>query len=181
MKKATVTHIIKGTKTLMGDQQAKIVGTKGYGGIIENGESWQQNAVREVGEETGKDKNRRLNPEQEGGITIYADKLKPVAVIDFYNGNEEEVPFGDPSIRVLFCTTTDFEGTAIATHEMHNPDWYEFVHRKLPEHKLPKGDEVFIYRVLNQIPTKGWVRRTKDWSRVIGYQIEICNPLELVL
>ncbi len=177
MKKATVTHIIKNNTTLMADQQAKVVGTKGYGGIIENGETWQENAVREVGEETGGSKEKRINPDEEGGITIYADKLEPVAVIDFYNG--EDVPFGEPSIRVLFCRTFDFNRKAIDTVEMLNPYWYDNDH--LPFEKMIKGDDLIVPSVLAGIPIKGWVRRTKDWMTVIEYEIKPCSVEDLVI
>ncbi len=180
MKLATLTHLInqEDNTTLMADQQLKVVGTKGYGGKTD-GKPWKDSAVDEIGQETGKVRELRINPDQEGGITVNPEDLEAVALIDFYNGDESEVPFGDPSFRVLCCRCFKYEGGAIDTKEMRNPRWYPI--DNLPKEKMIDGDMYFVPQILAGTPIKGYIRRKSDWSAIIDYKIEPCDPSELVL
>jgi hypothetical protein len=180
--KATVVHVInKNNETLMGDHKKS--GTlRGYGGMMEYGETWQECTCREMDDESGKKKENRINPEEEGGITIYPDKLIPVALIDYYNGDETEVPFGTPSIQVLFCITREFSGKAIQTLEMDNPYWYPFGRgHMLPFGKMAAGDNLLLDKVLADMKIKGHVRRNKEKTKVLKWKLDLCDVSDLVM
>jgi hypothetical protein len=182
MNLATCVHFINKNlnSVLMADQQFKIVATKGYGGVFKDGEDGLKCAAREIPEETGKDKSKRLNPDEESeGIIFDTKDLIPVAVIDFYNGTEEEVPFGDPSYRVIFYNCYVFSGYAIDTLEMRNP-WFYLIN-DLPFHKMVPGDELFIQDILEGKMRTGWIRRTNNLLTVIDPHIEACELKDLVI
>ncbi|MEO5645856.1 MAG: NUDIX domain-containing protein [Candidatus Paceibacterota bacterium] len=168
MKKATLVHFInkETNEVLLADQQFKIVGLKGFGGKIEEGESALASTTREVTEETG-------------GITFDEKDLIPVGLIDFYNGPEEDKVFGDPSFRVLFYNCYLFKGEAVSTAEMQDPQFYEI--DNLPIERLIPGDDLFIHEILKGNPTKGWIRRTADFAMVINAEIYPCTLAELVI
>lgn len=180
MKRATCVYFIDRAtkKVLMADQQFKIVGTKGYGGKIEEGQTPQESTKDEVDQESGKIKEFRINPEEEGGIEFNTADLEPVGVIDFYNGPEDQVPFGDPSFRVLFYVCEKFSGKAIDTVEMQNPQMYDLDH--LPNTLVP-GDELFIDDFLNKRYKKGFVRRSADWKEILEYKLDDCSIEDLVI
>jgi hypothetical protein len=180
--KATVVHVIDRDTTLMGDHKKS--GTiRGYGGMLEYGETWQECTRREIIDETGGKKENRLDPKEEGGIIIYPDKLMPIMLVDYYNGDETEVPFGTPSIQVLFCITKEFSGKAIDTLEMRNPYWYPFGRgQKLPYNKMAAGDDLVLRVVLiTRIPTKGYIRRNKEKTKVLDHKLDPCDPSDLVM
>ncbi len=168
MKKATAVHFIHKEKNevLLADQQFKIIGLKGFGGKIEEGESALVSTIREVVEETG-------------GISVYEEDLIPVALIDFYNGPEELIPFGHPSFRVLFYNCYIFEGEAISTDEMKDPKYYDI--DNLPIDRLVPGDDLFIHQILKGNTIKGWIRRTADFKTIINYEMYPCTLAELVI
>lgn len=180
MELATCVHFINSLHSvLLADQQTKIVGTKGYGGKLKDKEDPRKGSLREVKQETGYYKKYRINYFEDGGITFELKDLMPVAVIDFYNGTEEEVPFGTPSFRVLFYNCYIFKGRAVSTKEMRDPWFYPI--DNLPTTELPLGDEHFLHDILNCVLTKGWMRRTKDFKTVLGYQFEPANVEDLVI
>jgi hypothetical protein len=43
------------------------------------------------------------------------------------------------------------------------------------------GDDLFIPRMLKGEIIKGWVRRTKDFARVIDFEIIPCSEKDLVI
>jgi len=94
--------------------------------------------------------------------------LQFVGTIDFYNGDESEVPFGIPSWRVHFFLCTTFEGTPINTIEMQNHNWYEI--DNLPA-TLVAGDDIFISKMLKGQMVNAWIRRSSDFSKVLDYKI----------
>ncbi len=168
MKKATCVHFInKATNSvLLAHQQRKIIGLKGYGGKLEDGESAIDSTVREI-------------PVETGGIVFDPKDLVPVGIIDFYNGTEEEVPFGSPSFRVLFYNCYTFTGTAVSTDEMKDPWFYLF--DSIPVEELVRGDEEFLFKLLAEDLTKGWMRRTSDLKTVIDAHFEPAFIEDLVL
>ncbi len=181
MKRATATHFInKSLNTvLLAYQREKVIGLKGFGGKIKPGQTPWQNAVIEVSEETGGVKEKRINPEEEGGIVFDPQDLVPVALIDFYNGTDEEVPFGKPSFRVLFYNCYKFSGRAIDTEEMYDA-WYYPIDG-IPKEKLPIGDEEFLQPILEGNLTRGWMRRTADFKTVLGSHFEPAVIEDLVI
>ncbi len=181
MKKATCVHFIDraANTVLFAEQQFKIIGLKGYGGKIEDGESAGDCTVREVMDESGGNKKFRTNPDEEGGIVFDPKDLIPVGCIDFYNGSEEEVPFGDPSFRVLFYNCYVFSGKAIDTVEMRNPQFYPI--NNLPFEKMVKGDEEFIKPLLEGVCTTGMIRRSSDWKTILQKELDECSVEDLVL
>ncbi len=168
MKRATAVHFINKSlnSVLLAYQQRKIVGLKGYGGKIEEGESAIESVVREI-------------PEETGGIIFDPKDLVPVGLIDFYNGSEAEVPFGDPSFRVLFYNCYVFSGFAISTSEMKDPWFYLF--EGIPIEDLVKGDELFLFKLLRADFTKGYIRRTSDFKTVIDFHFEPATIEDLVI
>lgn len=162
----------------MADQQFKIVGTKGYGGKIEDGQTPQESTKEEVCQESGKIKEFRINPDEEGGIEFDIKDLEPVGVIDFYNGPEDQVPFGDPSFRVLFYVCEKFSGKAIDTVEMRNPQMYDI--DNLPSTLVP-GDTLFIHDFLAKRYKKGYVRRSVDWKEILEHDLTDCSIGDLVI
>jgi hypothetical protein len=165
MKIATCLYLIKDGYVQMGYQDSFIVGFKGYGGKVEN-QTIRQNAVQELWEETGGVPELRVHREQEGGILIREEWLEPAGLIDFYNGTEEEVPFGDPSFRVYFFLCRQSMGKAIDTIEMKDHQLFNIDY--LPIDKMVKGDGEFIPPMLKGICLKGLVRRDKDWNTIVS-------------
>ncbi len=176
----TCTYFITGKRVLMADQQKKIIGTKGYGGRMLLGESWQGCCGREIREESGGDPNRRVDQSQQGGLVFLEKDLTPFALIDFYNGTETDIPFGKPSCRVLFSKCTTYSGRAIDTYEMRNPKFY-WIHR-LPYKKMISGDKYFItlQTLLGDECMEGWIRHTSDFKTVLGKEVKNCSREQLV-
>lgn len=170
MKTATCIYFIKDNAVLMAEQQYKIIGLKGYGGGPEDGETLLECALREIREETGCVKNKRLNPDEEGGISVLSKDLITMGVIDFYNGTAEEVPFGDPSFRVIFYRCDKFSGHAISTLEMMNPDFYDI--HNLPFSEMIPGDDLFLTDMFNGFIVTGYIRRTKDFKNILDKKLE---------
>jgi len=180
MKLATCVHFIDPVtqSVLLAYQQAKIIGRKGYGGTMKENEGSLACTAREVSEETGGIKEFRINPDQEGGIIFDIADLVPVALIDFYNGPEDEVEFGDPTFRVLFYNCYKFSGHAIDTVEMRDPWFYPI--NNLPIDLVP-GDLVFLPDILQGKMLTGWIRRTKDFKTILDSQIEACQLSDLII
>jgi hypothetical protein len=166
MKIATCVYLLHNNDNYvqMAQQQRKILGFKGYGGVVEEDQTIRGNAVQELWEETGGKKELRINPDQEGGIFTREELLIPAACIDFYNG--EDVLEGYPSFRVYFFLCRRFAGKAIDTVEMKHHQLFHV--RNLPIDRLVKGDELFIPRLLSGICLTGSVRRSADWSTIIA-------------
>jgi ADP-ribose pyrophosphatase YjhB (NUDIX family) len=173
-KEATCVYLVRKTENkwevMMADQQAKIVGTKGYGGKIKPGQSATQNVVEETREETGGVPELRLNKNEEGGIEILLDGLSHMGTIDFYNGTEAEVPFRQPSFTVHFFTCSTFSGKPVDTIEMQNHQWYPI--DNLPFDKMIIGDELILKPIFEGRTITGWMRRTADLSTIIDYEID---------
>lgn len=176
MKEATCVYLFRKVEgkgeVLLADQQRGIVRNKkkGYGGKIEQGQSKTENVIEETWGETGGIKELRISKNEEGGIKITTHGLHYVGMVDFYNGTEAEVPFGDPSFRVHFFTCSNFSGTPIDTIEMQNHQWYPV--NNPPWDKMVIGDDIFLKPIFNGQTSVGWMRRTSDLSKVIDYQID---------
>lgn len=174
MKEATCVYLVRRgdgkSEVLMADQQAIIIGTKGYGRKIKSGQSSTQNVVDETWEETGGVPELRVNKGEEGGIKILLDGLRHMGIMDFYNGPESEVPFGEPSFTVHFFTCSTFTGKPVDTIEMKNHQWYKI--DDLPFSKMIIGDELILKPIFQGHTIVGWMRRTLDLSTIIDYEID---------
>lgn len=184
MKEATLVHVVKGDYTLKAWQLNKIIGPKAYGGIVELGQTVKENALEEVKQETGHYKEFRLNKNESGGIIIKPEDLRLGGRIDFYNGTEEEVPFGSPSIRVYCFVVTKFSGVPINTIEMIHHRWVNFRDPYVPG---IMGDELFIKDLLTGWRPFGWIRRmvkrypngTLKFEKIISHEIDLDTDFDI--
>ncbi len=176
MKEATCTYLLKDGYVQMAQQVSIIVGLKGYGGKMK-GQTPRQNAVEELWEETGGIPELRIHPEIFGGIYLREEWLRPVALIDFYNGTEIEVPFGDPSFRVYFFICEQWLGRAVDTIEMHSHQLFNL--NCLPIKKMVPGDDLFIPPILTGACMTGFVRRVSDFSKILDLDLKVCTPESL--
>ncbi len=171
MKIATCTYLIKDGYVQMGYQNSVIIGLKGYGGKVENGQTIRQNAVEEIWEETGGVPEFRVNKEEDGGIHIRPEWLEPAGLIDFYNDCEEGTQLRDPSFRVYFFLCHKSMGKAVDTIEMRDHQLFNINYP--PIDQMVKGDREFIPQMLQGTCLTGWVRRDKDWN-TIGSFLKKC-------
>lgn len=172
MKEATCTYLLKDGYVQMAQQISTIVGLKGYGGKIKQ-QTPRQNAVEEIWEETGGVPELRTHLETFGGIYIREEWLHPVGLVDFYNGTESEAPFGDPSFRVYFFICEQWLGKAVDTVEMHSHQLFNI--NCLPFDRMVPGDHLFIPPMLTGVCTTGFVRRKKDFSKILQTDLEECS------
>lgn len=177
MKEATCVYLVKDGYVQMAEQTSIIVGLKGYGGKITQEQTPRSNAVEEVWQETGGVPELRIHPEQDGGIHIREEWLHPVGLIDFYNGTEEEAPFGDPTFRVYFFLCFQWKGVAIDTIEMKDHQLFNI--NCLPFERMVHGDAYIIPRMLQNIPLEGYFRRSADFTTVITNAVYECTNKSL--
>jgi hypothetical protein len=169
MRVATCTYLLQDDYFVqMAKQVSKIIGFKGYGGKLKRGQTIRKNAVEEIWEETGGEEKFRIDKDVWGGIHVRPEWLEPVGRIDFYNG--ARVPFGKPSFRVYFFICRRYMGKAVDTIEMKDHQLFHIHH--LPLERLVKGDPLYIPDMLTGKPREGWVRRTKDFSKIINYDLQ---------
>jgi 8-oxo-dGTP pyrophosphatase MutT (NUDIX family) len=178
MMKCTITYIVNPIdETVLLAKKTRKIGVGyyfGFGGGIEKDQTPTQNAVEETWDETGGKKENRVNPNEEGGIRIYEDKLIPMALIDFYKGKDCTDP-----VRVLFYVTSVFEGKAIDTKEMVGAEWFPI--NQFPSEMKP-GDELILNRIFNGETVKGYLRfDPDDGDKVLDYSIEPCTTEDLVI
>ncbi len=184
MQKATLVYIVDEGEVLMA-QKVRKIGTGfffGYGGKKNWWETAKSSAIREVWSESGGKKNNRCVPSESGGIKIHKKDLEAFALIDFYNGSEIEVPFGDPSFRVICYRARHFIGRAIDTMEMRGATWFSVDKIPYDDSRIMKpGDELFVPKVIKGIPVKGWIRFDKKTSALISHDVKECSKSELHL
>lgn len=174
MAKATIVYIIDPqTNEVLMARKVRKVGTGfwfGYGGKIEAGQTPQECTIEETFEESG------------GVIKLSEEELEPVALIDFYKG-EDTTPLVDtPLFSVLFyraLKTKASVGEPLTTDEMADPTWFPV--DNLPWDEIMPGDELLLPQVLAGTPIKGWVHFTSNEKEVIGSSIENCTLAELVI
>lgn len=91
----------------------------GFGGKVEKGETIEQGAIRELGEEAG----------------INDGKLKKMGIIEFSFQNDEKI------LQVHIFKLTDFLGEPIETEEMR-PQWFPF--NEIPFLQMWSDDEYWF-------------------------------------
>ena len=125
-KKTTVVFLVQDDRILLGMKKRGFGAGwwNGYGGKLEGNESYEQNAVREV--------------EEESGITLLASHLTRAADLVFrFDSNVDVVT------RAYIAR--DFSGKAVETEEM-KPQW--FAGTDVPYDTMWPGDDKWIPAIL---------------------------------
>src|SRR3989339_198638 len=104
----------------------------GYGGKVESGEAIRVAAIRELLEET--------NGENGRGITVNADHLEPVAVIEFFFKLKPEW-----NQRAHVFLIREWGGEPQETEEMLPA---QFAVADIPYHEMWPGDRIWFPRIL---------------------------------
>jgi len=172
MKKATIVYIVNPhTQEVLLAKKTRKVGVGywfGYGGKIEEGEEADESLCGEVRDEAG-------------GLTVSKEHLERVGIMDFYNG--PDVPFGEPTFRVLCYRTETWEGTPSTTEEMADPTWFSISALNDLDRtgELKPGDLPFVLRIIANEPFQGWTRFSKDEKEVLGQEVISCDQKDLIL
>jgi len=125
---ATVCFLVKEDKILLGLKTKKIGkgSWNGYGGGIEDDESPEDAAVRELREETA-------------GVVATPDDLEKIAIVDFHNTKTDGSVF---VCKVHFYLVKNWEGEIKETEEMVNPTWFD--KNNLPLDKMMPADKEWL-------------------------------------
>lgn len=181
MNIATLVYIVDDGEVLMA-RKTRGVGSGryfGYGGKKKWWQSLKGCATIETWEESGGVKKKRLKPTESGGIKIRKRDLEPMALVDFYNG--EDVPFDNPSFRVMCYRCRRFKGNPIDTVEMTNAKWLPVEQIPFGTPDMKEGDELFVPEIISGIPVRVKIRFSKETKKVIWFSKEHCSIKELNL
>ena len=129
---ATLCFLIKENKVLLAMKADKIGKDcwNGYGGGIENGESPNQSAIREL--------------EEEAGVVTFAEVMEKVAIVDFHNTKSDGKQF---VCRVYVYLVRRWSGEPQETEEMLTPTWFEI--DNLPFSQMMPADRIWLPYVLS--------------------------------
>lgn len=132
---ATVCLPVKNGKVLLGMKTRKIgMGCwNGFGGGVEDGETIEECAIREL--------------EEEVGLRSYVENLEKVAVVDFHN---EKSDGGLYTTRVHFFLVNDWDGEPTETEDgaMITPTFFDF--SNLPYDKMMPADREYFPLILKR-------------------------------
>ncbi|MBY0293727.1 NUDIX domain-containing protein [Patescibacteria group bacterium] len=131
MRLVSLLFIVDGDKVLLAKKKTRFgVGYwNGYGGGVEEGETIEESACRELFEECG--------------LTTLPENLIKVARVKFHF---EEKPEYNHDVHVFISQT--FSGTPIETREMGEPQWHNI--SELPIHEMWPSDPYWVPLVLQQ-------------------------------
>jgi 8-oxo-dGTP diphosphatase len=128
LKKASLCYLVKGEKILLGEKKDKIGKGKlnGYGGGLEDRETFEECAIRELREESG-------------GVTATVNNLEKIAIVHFHNTKSDG--------QMFTCTVHVFLvhvwfGLPVATKELSNLQWY--LKDTLPYHLMMPADRDWL-------------------------------------
>jgi 8-oxo-dGTP pyrophosphatase MutT (NUDIX family) len=137
MHHATLCYVFDKDKILLGMKKKGFGQGKlnGYGGKVENGESFEAAAIRETKEESGLD----------------VFNLKKVAELDFKFTNAPPGKDWDQVVHVYF--THDWKDNPIETDEM-SPKWYDV--ENIPIEQCWDDDKFWLPKVIEGKKIYGW-------------------------
>ncbi len=140
LKEATVVFLLSGEYVYLAKKLQKIGAGKlnSYGGGLENLETVEQAAIRELREESG----GKIDPTL--GIRARVEDLEKVAIIDFHNTKEDDTIF---VAKVHFYFLRNWTGTPVATDEMDLPEKYHT--ENLPLSEMMPGDKDFLPQIFS--------------------------------
>ncbi len=114
----------------------------GFGGKVEDGESIEAGAIREIVEESG--------------VVVTASDLEKVAIVEFFFKDEKHL-----EVHTFFIRR--WEGEPRETEEMR-PDW--FLYADIPYKKMWADDEYWMPRALKGEKLLGKVWFTEDGTSI---------------
>jgi 8-oxo-dGTP diphosphatase len=155
MRHATLCFLVEGvppTRILLGYKKAGFGDGKfnGFGGKIEESETIEQAAVRELREEIG--------------IEVQTNDLTRAGLLTFEFPAQ---PQWDHMVYVFL--THRWQGTPQESDEME-PIWFDV--DDIPYHQMWADDSHWLPRVLTGETIKGWFRFKKDGETIGAYRLE---------
>lgn len=126
MKRATVCFPLTSSQILLGRKKLRFGAGKwnGFGGKIQEGETPEEAAVREL--------------QEESGLSARVEDLEKVAVLKFYFNNE-------PKFLMHSYLVRSWDGEPQESDEM-KPEWHPLT--DIPYNEMWKADSVWIEKVL---------------------------------
>ena len=155
MKQATLLFIVNENKILLGMKKRGFGEGKwnGFGGKVEEGETYEEAAIREIYEEAG--------------IVLEKDKVSKVGEIDFtFPFVPKEKKF-DQTVHIFIAN--EFGGNIVESEEMF-PSWFEI--EKIPFEAMWKSDTLWLPKILNGEKVKGNIVFGEDNGTPQDHNIE---------
>jgi len=156
MKAATIVFCIKGDQVLLGMKKVRFGAGKwnGFGGKVEEGESIEGAAAREV--------------KEEAGLSIDPEMLKHVATVSFYFGKK-------PVFECHAYIAHNWEGQPQESDEMR-PQWFPL--NAVPYDAMWPSDLYWLPAVLSGHLLTGTCRFNDDGTIVESFEMQRMLPSE---
>ncbi len=122
----------------------------GYGGKLEQGESVEDGAIREILEESG--------------VRVRKEDLEHLGTLDFYFTDKPEW-----DQRCMVYRAKAWEGEPVETEEMR-PKWFSF--DEMPYGEMWKGDDVWFPYFLRGDTFSGEIHFSDEGKKVVSIHIE---------
>ena len=129
MRKVTLSYPIRDRKALLARKKARFGAgmINGFGGEVEDGETPEEAAVREVREEVS--------------LIVSVEHLIPAGVLKFFF---EDTESWDHEVHIFLVTS--WSGNPVESEEMDNPTWYDF--DALPFESMWPADRRWVPEIL---------------------------------
>lgn len=149
MRLSTICFLIDGENILLAEKLKRFGAgwLNGYGGKIEEGETPETGAIREI--------------EEEAGIEITEENLEKIAVIDFFEVDEH-------MFKCHIYFVKDWKGEPKASEEMGAPQ--KFPLSAVPFEKMWPGDRVWLPLVTSGKKITATVRYDKGNKNMTDFQ-----------